>query len=155
MTYILGQLTMWWIFHTSTLFWKLVFPLHAQSMLGKIKYIHITCVILGFLLPLVPIISSMAKFAMDPSNTFGNSSNPRSRSDSFISGGLGFGPTRFPTVVCSSSDPDVIFYSLIVPIDIVLACGCTMLIIIFWSLYKVSIYFIWYLLNSSTIMMDT
>ena len=133
---------MWWIFHTTALFWKVVFPFHARTMSSKIKCIHITCVILGVLLPFVPIISSMAKFAMDPSNTFGNSSNPRSRSDLFISGGMGFKPTRFPTIVCTGSDPDVIFYSLLVPINVVLACGCTMIIIIFWSIHRVSVCFI-------------
>ena len=137
-TYILGQTALWWIFHISALFWKVVFPFHARSMPGKIKYIHIMCVILGVLLPLIPIITSMIKFGVELQNQYENSSL-QYRSDMFFSGGLGFKPSRFPTILCTGSDPDAIFYSLLVPIDIILACGCTMLIIIFWSIHRVSV----------------
>ena len=43
-----------------------LFPFHSRpvEMSGRVKYIHITCVIIGILIPFVPIITSMSKFAM-------------------------------------------------------------------------------------------
>ena len=42
-TYVISQLLLWWLFHTATIFWKIVFPFHAKSFLnsGKMKIIHI------------------------------------------------------------------------------------------------------------------
>ena len=133
-----GQLAIWWLFHTSALFWQVVFPLHARSMSGKIKYIHITCVILGVLLPLIPIISSMVDFALDLQNQTESASLPSSSKNSFLSGGMGFRSTRFPAILCTGTDPDIIFYTLILPMVVILASGCTMIITIFWSVHRVS-----------------
>ena len=130
---------MWWLFHTSALFWKVVFPLHARNMSGKIKYIHVTSVILGILLPLVPIISTMVKFAVNPTNFVELSSSVHGKSELFLSGGLGFKPPKFPVILCTSSEPDVIFYSLLLPINLILAFGCTLLLIIFWTIHRVSV----------------
>lgn len=132
--YTLVQLAVWWLFHTTTLFWKIRFPFHSRSFEAshKIKYIHIGCVIAGVVLPLVPILTSMADFAVDLK------SNP-SRNVSFISGGLGYGQTRFPPILCTGSDRNAVYYSVVLPIDMILAVGCSLLVIIFWIVHKVSL----------------
>lgn len=128
-TYTLIQLTVWWLFHTASLFWKIQFPFHARAS-QRIKCIHISCFIVGILIPLIPIIASVAKSAakFDSSSGMG----------SFLDRGLGFTVTRFPPVLCTGSDKDVVFYSVVMPIDIVLSVGCSMLIIMFWTIHKVS-----------------
>lgn len=133
--YTLVQLAVWWLFHTTTLFWKIRFPFHARSFEAshKIKYIHIGCVIAGVVLPLVPILTSMADFAVDLE------SNPSRNVSSFISGGLGYGQTRFPPILCTGSDRNAVYYSVVLPIDMILAVGCSLLVIIFWIVHKVSL----------------
>ena len=81
---------------------------------------------MGVLLPLVPIIAAMADFAVDV----------RKQNKDFLSGGMGFGPTTFPSILCSSTDLDVDFYSSVLFMGIIGASGCTMLLIIVWYLHK-------------------
>ena len=135
-TYTLSQLSWWWLFHTTALFWKIRFPFHARSfeMSHKVKYIHATSLILGLLLPLVPIITSIAKYGVD----FKSNALARSRNVTFLTGGLGFRAHRSPPILCTGTDKDAVFYSLVLPINIILAIGCTLLIIIFWTVHKVS-----------------
>ena len=118
-------------------------------MSGKVKYIHITCVIAGILLPLLPIITSMAKFAMDIRKQ-NEKSTSQIKNDLFLSGGLGFTTSRFPSILCAGRDQDVIFYTVVLPINIILASGCTILINIFWSVHKVSLLIINVKINSMT-----
>ena len=131
-TYTLMQLTVWWLLHTTFLFWKIQFPFHSRSfeVTHRIKYIHIVCIIVGFLFPLVPIVTSMADFAVDL-----KSSNS---SQSFVDGGMGFTITRFPPILCTGSDRDAVFYSVVFPINLALAIGCTLLICTLWTIHKVS-----------------
>ena len=126
-------MSLWWLFHITSLFWKVIFPFHAR-ILNKVKYIHITCVIIGILIPLLPVIASMANFAVNLQKQSENSTSKLQ----FISGGLGFRSNRFPPLLCTGTSRDATFYSLILPLDIILASGCTMLLIIFWSVHKLS-----------------
>ena len=99
---------------------------------------HITVVIIGLLLPLTPVIASMAKFRLDLQKQLKNSTSQQ-RNSLFLSRGLGFRTFNFPPILCTGNDPDVIFYSLAYILSIVLAIGCTLLIIIFWFLHRVSL----------------
>ena len=138
--YVLFQLALWWLFHTTIFFWKVTFPFHARAfqISGRNKSIHLICAIVGVLLPLVPIIALMANNGLDVQNQNENSTSQRKVS-LFLSGGLGFGSSRFPPILCTGTDPDTIFYSLVLAIDIILAFGCTLLIIIIWSIHRVSL----------------
>ena len=95
--------------------------------------------IAGVILPLIPIITSMADYAVDlkRSNTTDNVT--------FLSGGMGFGQTRFPAILCTPTDKDVTFYSFVLPINVLLMFGCPFLVIIFWVVHKVS----WYIFSAS------
>ena len=129
-----GQFILWWLFHIATLLWNVLFPFHARSF-GKMKNIHIACVILGILLPLIPIITPMAAFAVDLQNQNENSTS-EVRNSLFLSGGLGFGSVRFPPILCAATDQNIFFYSYIFIVDIIIVCGCTMLLIIVWSVHR-------------------
>ncbi len=134
-TYTLMQLATWWLIHTTALFWKISFPFHSRSfqMSHKIKYLHAASIIVGIVIPLVPVIASVADSAVDY--------NP-STNVSFLNSGLGFAQTRFPPILCTGNDGDVVFYSVVLPIDMALAVGCTLLIYIFWIIHKcVSIWY--------------
>ena len=94
----------------SLIFWGVQFPIHSKSfrMAHGTKYIHLTCVVLALVLPLVPVLANKFK------------------------GGYTMG--QFPPILCGGTDADATFYSLVLPIDIILGVG---LIIIFWKIHKV------------------
>ena len=115
MYYVLLQASLWWIFHVSVIFWGVQFPLHSKSfrISHGTKYIHLTCVVLALVLPLVPVLANKFK------------------------GGYTMG--RFPPILCVGADAGATFYSLVLPIDIILGVGSNLLIIIFWKIHKVGI----------------
>ena len=117
--YGIFQLAVWWFCHVVSLFWKIQFPFHARSFgtAHRVKYIHITMVIVGLVLPALPVIVTFT--AGDPSVR-------------------GFGLTSFPQTNCDSLQMDPIFYSLVLPINLILVTGIPMLIIIFWVIHKVN-----------------
>jgi len=112
--YGLFQLAVWWFCHEVSLFWKIKFPFHARSFENahRIKYVHITMLTIGLILPALPVIVTF---------TIGN----------------GFGLTRFPPILCTGLEKNSTFYSLVLPIDILSAIGISLLIIIFWIIHKV------------------
>ena len=116
--YCLFQLAVWWFCHVVSLFWKIRFPFHARSFetAHRLKYIHIVMVIVGLVLPTLPVIVAFT------------AGTPSTR---------GFGLTRFPPILCTSLERDSTFYSLVLPINILLAVGVPLLIIIFWIIHKV------------------
>lgn len=136
-TYVLLQLALWWIFHTTSILWTVFFPYQARSFKAsnEIKYIYISSIIVGITLPLVPVIASMAEFAVrvdsDPILQLQNVT--------FASGGLGYASFRFPPILCTATSADVVFYALALPINIIVIIGVTELILIFWTLQKVSL----------------
>ena len=121
----------WWLFLTIALFWKLWFPFSARQWESRhcIKYIHGICIIAGVLLPLVPVIAQMASFSAKL--------NSEQSGITFLSGGLGFAQLRYPPLPCNGNDRAVIFYTNILPADIMLGVGITLIILIFWLVHKV------------------
>ena len=104
---------MWWLVHVTVLYWGIRFPFHARSFetSGKNKYIHLTAVVLGLCLPAMPPI---------------------------IVGSFG-DPTliRFPVLVCSSGKAGMSFYSTILPSAVLQTVGCSILILIGWTISQV------------------
>ena len=134
--YTILQQVLWWVLHTTALVWYLVFPLHARSFqtTHKIKYIHITCVLIGIIIPLVPVIATMADFRRqvqsDPLLLAINAT--------FTSVGFGYVINRFPQLLCFGYNGDVVFYSNVLPIILLFYVGVTELILVFAIVYKVS-----------------
>ena len=58
--------------------------------------------------------------------------------NSLIDGG--FTITRFPPILCSPKSADAIFFTFILPIDLIIGVGTTLLIVIVWKLHMVIIY---------------
>ena len=113
--YILLLLAVGWIFHISMFLWKIWFPLRARSLevAHRIKYIHILMILITLVVPLLPVITAAADG--------------------------GFALTRFPPIFCTARSSNATFYSLILPIILIIQCGVTMLIAIFWIIHKVSL----------------
>ena len=93
------------------LFWGIKFPLHAKALAHRQKYFHLVMVLLGLTLPIIPVIATLA------------------------SGG--FGLTRFPVILCTGKKGAATFYSLVLPIVILVQIGVSLLILIFWTILKV------------------
>ena len=111
--YILLQGSLWWIFHVSVLFYGIQFPFHSRSFKAahRTKYIHVIMVVIALLLPLVPAI---------------------------VCGVIGeYTMTDFPPILCVGSDADATFYSLVLPIIIILGTGTSLLVIMFWKIHMV------------------
>ena len=111
--YILLQLLLWWFFHVLAVFWKIEFPLHAKRAESAhlIRYVHLTMVVLGLILPLVPVIATLAT--------------------------TGFGLIRFPAILCGGRSANATFYALVLPIVLLLQVGITLLGVMFWTIHKV------------------
>lgn len=131
-TYSTLAAAIWWLMLTISLFWKIWFPFNARLRESKhqIKYIHLGCILTGVFVPFIPIISLMSAFAVkvksDPSNV------------TFVEGGMGFAFLRFPPLPCNGNNKAVVFYTNILPTNIMLAVGITLVILIFWLVHKVS-----------------
>ena len=134
-SYVISQVALWWLFHVSYLFWKVIFLFHAR-LYGKVKCIHIMCSFVGIVLPLVSIITSMADFAVVLQKQSVNSTS-QNRKLLFLSGGLGHRSNRYPPILFTGIDSDAQFYTFIIPIIIILASGCDMLLVILWSVHKI------------------
>ena len=111
------------------LFWKLRFPFHSRRLeyTGRMKYLHLTAVIIGLFVPVIPIVIVMVNHVMEDSKS-NNSSPP---------GKLGFGLVNFPPILCFGTDSKVIYYSYILPINVILIGGIALLVVAFWIIHKV------------------
>ena len=125
------SVAVWWFMLTAALFWKIWFPFNAKTLEAKhqVKYIHISCGVVGLLIPFISVIAPMASFAQ------------RAKSDpftDFVSGGLGFMSVRFPPQPCNGNNKDIAFYTNILPTNLILAAGITLILLIFWLVHRVS-----------------
>ena len=129
------QASLWGVFYISTVLWGIRFPFKYRKFVetGNIKYLHFSCLIVGLCLPLLSVIASMANFAVDIKT------DPILGNVTFLSGGLGYRPSRFPPIICTVGHPDTTFYSLIFPLEISLGVTGTALVLVFYFIYKVSL----------------
>ena len=111
--YIFVQVAIWWLCHVTAMFWGLRFPFQAHNfkVTGKMKYLHITVVLLGLILPIIPVAVAL--------------------------GTGGFTLNRLPPIICSARSSDATFYAVALPVGFMLALGITLLILLFWTIYKV------------------
>ena len=116
--YFLLQLLLWWLCHITAVFQGTLFPLHTKGLQSrkKLKYIHVTMFILGWVLPVGPTA---------------------------IIAHTGITLTRSPIILCTGHNANAIFGAMVVPISIVIASGATMLVFILWTVIKVGMGFIY------------
>ena len=117
--YGIFQVTVWWFCHVVSLFWGIRFPFHFKSFKAthRLKYVHITMVIVGLVLPTLPVILPFT------------TGDPNMR---------GFGLTVFPPTNCDSLQVALTFFSLPLPINLLLVTGIPLLIIVLWIIHKVT-----------------
>ena len=111
--YAFWQLSICWIAHIGSMFWAVWFPFHAlrYETTNRNKYIHFTVVLLALILPGIP---AGVHFAAD---------------------GFVFG--RFPPITCIGRNSKANFYSIIFPAALADVVALSLLILIFWIVYKV------------------
>lgn len=112
--YVYGvmQLNMWAMFHAISLCWGIVFPFHFRlyKAVGRIKYIHITTVIIALLVPLIPALLYLKD---------------------------GYAALFTPTRVCTGRSLKVTYFAFLLPTSIILAMSTFALAIVFWTILKV------------------
>ena len=107
------QIAVLWILHVSVIFWNVRFPDHYMLLNRRhqIKYIHLVSVLVAIVVPVIPVAA--------------------------IFGTGGFVNGRYPPLLCLPSNPNAAFYSLVLPVSVLIASGVTLLLAVFWTLYKV------------------
>jgi len=137
--YVIFQMVVWWVIHTAILFWIVMFPFHSKRYLksNKKQWIHAVCVVIGLLVPLVAIVTTLGKHAAD---SVQQASNETSAGNLFVSGGMGYFNPRYPPIACINSNQVVAFYSLILPMSLCIGIGATLMVLIIWRLHRVSVW---------------
>ena len=112
--YCYWQISWFWFVHISVMFWGVRYPFHAHKFesTGKMKYLHITTVLLAFIVPWIPVGTI------------------------FITGGYTFG--RYPPLNCSPRSQNARFFSVL-PLGVLIAIGSTLLTYVLWIVCKVTI----------------
>lgn len=113
-TYGLAQLGLFVLFHAGGLCWGVAFPFHFRRFKAQkqIKYIHITTIIATLFLPLVPALLHLDE---------------------------GYGVANTPSTVCFGRNVAVTYFTLILPLSVILAIATSILVIMFWIIFKVNL----------------
>ena len=108
------NVTLWWIFNISAVFWKVQFPFHSRyyDQTNQTRYVHIACVVAAIILPVYAPLAIALKG--------------------------GFILSRFPPILCLGRNVDANFYAVLAPITILLGIGTTMLLLILWRIRQVT-----------------
>ena len=111
-TYGLAQLGLLILFHAVGLCWCVVFPFHFRKIKAeeKLKYIHVTTLLIALFLPTVPALLHLKE---------------------------GYGIASSPTTICFGRSVAVTFFSLILPLSIILAIATAILVTTVWIIFKV------------------
>ena len=111
-SYLFLQVALWGTFHALGLCWIILFPFHYRrfKIECRIKYIHITTLIIGLVLPAI--------FALVPLTD-------------------GYTLSQSPTDSCLPRNMVIVYYTLTLPISILMAASSTGLLILFWTILKV------------------
>ena len=113
--YAVLPLAIWITVQIAFILTGVYFPFYGQRILAskwKRRSLHVFALVLGLLFPLPTIIVSSTK------------------------GHSLFGPT-FPPVVCTSQRRDIMIFTWLIPVNVLLAVIITMLIFIFYKVIKV------------------
>lgn len=110
--YFSSQVGLWWIFHLSLVFCAVFWPYKYQywKRSGYFKYIHIVMVIVGLLLPVVPVIICYT-----------------------VEGYVQYMLVR---PECVARNSQAAFHSHVVPLIVVVATGFFLLVLIFWKFFS-------------------
>ena len=99
------QMCLWWFFHILIMFWGIKFPFHAKSFAdsGRMKYVHIAMVLIALTVPFAGVGSIFKTLSL----------------------------TLYPAFFICMPGSDERFYSLSLPVSVLIAGGLSLLVIIF------------------------
>ena len=127
--YFFFNLTLWWFFHLISAFYKIMFLDFFREHKSKNKYIHIVLIILGkyycnsmeffvskgVFLPLPAVLLTLFDKSLGSYTLYG-----------------------YPSYVCVPKNSDMQYYSIILPLNILLGAGLFCLVLMCWRLNKVN-----------------
>ncbi|XP_019850181.1 PREDICTED: uncharacterized protein LOC109580977 [Amphimedon queenslandica] len=111
--YFYLNMTLWWFFHVMSIFYKVMFPVFAKEHKNKDKFIHIVLLILGILIPIPGVLLALTVKKYKSYTLF-----------------------TFPSYVCVPRNGELQYYSLLLPLDVLLGIGLFCLVLILWRLHK-------------------
>ena len=102
-----------WLFQSASFFWGVVWPYHysVTKSSGRMKYYHISALVISVFGPLV--LTLIIQF----------------------NGGYGVIIALSPR--CGGLNPDIVFYSVLLPMDIIVIVGILLLVITLWNIADV------------------
>ena len=112
--YLVAQFILLVVFHALGLGWSILFPFHYRRFKAtrKIKFIHVATIVLGVVVPIIPALLLLIH---------------------------GYTITSGPIGYCVARDIDTTYFTLALPISILMAITTSVFIILFWRLLKVII----------------
>ncbi len=121
------QISLWWIFHLSVVFWGVWFPFHydRQKKNGNFKKVGIGLSIAGLLAPILTIVITVAHDAV-----------VRRQVDGVYSEGLGYSDYQHLPIFCAPIH--VSLYTIYLPLILSLAGGGPVIFLVFLRFYQVS-----------------
>lgn len=113
-TYGVLQISLWVLFHAIGVFLGIVFPFFYRKIReeGKIIYVHISTAVLAIVLPAIPALLHLID---------------------------GYAIASSSVDTCTGRNGTITYFTMILPISVVLASATTMLVIIFQKILKVLI----------------
>ena len=125
-------MTLWWFFHVTIFFHKVVFPFHANQMtkLGRNKYVFVVIIVLG---------KSMSHSLCYYKHFFQALGIPLPAVILSLSvEDYYYRIYRFPPGICITNGA-MLFYSMTALIDILVGIGVYLLFVVFWIIHRVII----------------
>ena len=97
-------------YHTLVIFWAITFPFHYERLKasGRLKYFHITAIVLAITLPVIPALALLRD---------------------------GYQISRFP--FCSGRSLSTTFYGFVLPFSILSGTTTILIVIASWNMLKV------------------
>ena len=112
--YCLDQTIIWGFLHSVFLFWAVVFPFNYRQLRisGRIRYSHIISVVLAIVIPIPAALVHLKD-------------------------GHNAGITEI--LACPGHNDDYTYYTLVLPVSIMLCTTLCLLVVILWIIFKVII----------------
>ena len=99
-----------WLSQSATFFWGVIWPIHysVTKTLGRIKYVHITVIVISFILPITSVLAVQ------------------------FSGG--FGLSISAPLSCFVKKPEDRFYGNTLPLNLIVIPGIILMVITGWKI---------------------
>ncbi len=129
--YCLPQTALWMLFHLIYFFWSTWFPFSfdKHKAKGNLRKLHFCLTLAGIVFPLYGIVITITE------NDF---ITPFVKNSTDQTSSLGLTTIGNPPRLCAPGSPSSFFFGVVIPIDVILAAGGTLIILIIYRLSKVS-----------------